>query len=303
MISFNQLRYLIALEDTTHFRRAAQSLGVTQPTVSAQISALERQLGVILVERKPRRSALTVIGREIAFRGRKVLRDVKDIEMLAERSHHGLLGTLRLGVPPSLGPYLLPGAIKTLHKRFPDLRLYIKEGQPAELQRELSVGSFDIVITPLPIERDELVSYILFREPLYLVTARDHKLGQHSVVDKAQLEGESILALEPGHQLHEQVKRLAEDLNINLLREYEGTSLDALRQMAAMGIGITFLPALYVASEIRKNSEVVVSRLKGDLIYRQIALVWPEGAANQQVYFEMGQILKETASKILKNRQ
>ena len=153
----------------------------------------------------------------------------------------------------------------------------------------------------MPIERDGLASDILFREPLYLVTARDHKLGQHSVVGKDQLEGEFILALEQGHQLHEQVKRLAKDLNLNLLREYEGTSLDALRQMAAMGIGITFLPALYVASEIQKNSEVVISRLKGDMIYRQIALVWPEGAANQEVYVEMGQILKKTASKILKN--
>ncbi|HSM40409.1 MAG TPA: LysR substrate-binding domain-containing protein, partial [Afifellaceae bacterium] len=196
--TLRQLNYLVALSQELHFRRAAERMNVTQPTLSAQIQELERRLKAPLVERGTARVMLTPLGREIADRARRVIADVQDIVDLAASSQHGFDGTIRLGVPPTLGPYLLPHIVSDLHASYPRLKLYVREGKPADLQDELHTGSFDLVISPLPINHHDLEVERLFREPLHLVVAPDHPLMMKAKIERSDLAGQNVLAIEKG---------------------------------------------------------------------------------------------------------
>jgi len=178
MPSIRQLQYLVTLSEELHFRRAAERVNVTQPTLSMQIQQLEKRLKVPLVERGSGSVTLTPLGREVAERARRVLAEVNDIVDLATSSQHGLHGTVRLGVAPTLGPYLLPHIVPELHASHPDLRLYVREDKPGELQAQLQSGTFDLIISPLPINQADLEVERMFREPLLIVAAHDHPLAR-----------------------------------------------------------------------------------------------------------------------------
>ena len=282
MPTLRQLSYLVALADELHFRRAAERVHVTQPTLSAQLQQLEKRLGASLIERGGSKVMLTPLGRRVAERARSVLASVDEIRSLAASSQHGLAGTIRLGVPPTLGAYLLPHVVPKLHADYPDLKLYVREGKPGDLQERLLAGEFDLVITPLPVVRTELVVAPMFREALKVVVAPDHALARGTgAIRKEDLQGEDVLAIEPGHHLHEQVARICEDVGARVLRDYEGTSLDTLRLMVGMGVGIAFLPELYVRSEIGDHGELVVLDLATPP-YRRIGLTWRETSVHSE---------------------
>lgn len=295
MTTFRQLSYLVALSQELHFRRAAERMNVTQPTLSAQIQELERHLKAPLVERGASRVMLTPLGREIAERARRIVAEVQDIIDLAASSQHGFDGTIRLGVPPTLGPYLLPHIVSDLHVKYPRLKLYVREGKPAELQEALHAGSFDLVIAPLPIHHADFEVERLFREPLQLVVADDHPLASREKIARAELVGQHVLAIEKGHQLHEQVSQLCDDLNAVLLRDYEGTSLDTIRLMAGMGVGVAFLPALYVRSEIAGRSGLTLLEISMPNLYRQIGMVWRKRSVHAPMFREFAELVRATA--------
>lgn len=295
MTTLRQLNYLVALSQELHFRRAAERMNVTQPTLSAQIQELERRLKAPLVERGVGRVMLTPLGREIADRARRVIADVQDIVDLAASSQHGFEGTIRLGVPPTLGPYLLPHIVSDLHSNYPRLKLYVREGKPADLQEELHTGLFDLVISPLPISHSELEVERLFREPLQLAVAPDHPLTTKTEIKRSDLVGQNVLAIEKGHHLHDQVSQLCEDLDAVLLRDYEGTSLDTIRLMAGMGVGIAFLPALYVRSEIGSRRELTVLELSAPNLYRQIGLTWRKRSVHAPLFKEVAELVRTIA--------
>ena len=291
MPSLQQLRYLVAIADTLHFRRAAEAVNVTQPTLSAQLRELEIRLGVQLVERSRARVVMTPIGAEIAARGRRILREVADIRDLARRAQEPLTGTIRVGVVPSLGSYLLPHLIPDLHEGFPDLRLYVREGMADALAHRLEEGAIDFLFHPLPVTRAELVVVPLFREPLMVVLPRDHALAAAAAIRPEDLRGQTMLALEPGHQLYEQVRLLAEAYGAEVSHDFEGTSLDTLRQMVAMGLGITLLPALYIRSEVAREKLVVARPMSGEQPAREIAMVWRRGTARDAEFRDLSQIV------------
>ncbi len=295
MATLRQFKYLVALSEELHFRRAAERVHVTQPTLSAQIQELERQLKAPLVERGAAQVMLTPLGREIAERARRVLADVQDIEDLAASSQHGFQGTIRLGVPPTLGPYLLPHIVPDLHADYPELKLYVQEGKPADLQLELQSGRLDLVVSPLPINHTDLEVESIFRETLLVAVAPDHALAGKSRIEKADLAGQSVLAIERGHHLHDQVQQLCEDFNALLLRDYEGTSLDTLRLMVGMGVGLAFLPALYVRSEIGNRGELVVMELAAANLYRQIGLAWRKRSVHGPLFKTIADLIRSTA--------
>ena len=296
MPSIRQLEYLVALSEEMHFRRAAERVNVTQPTLSMQIQQLEKRLDVSLVERGSMHVSLTPVGREIAERSRKVLAEVQDIIDLAAASQHGLHGTIRLGVPPTLGPYLLPHIVPELHARHPDLKLYVQEGKPSDLQSQLQSGAFDLIVSPLPISQSDLEVERVFREPLNIVTAHDHQLASKPKIDRDDLRGVSILAIEKGHFLHDQVKAICEEFGAKLLRDYEGTSLDTLRLMVGMGVGAAFLPALYVRSEIGNRGEVAVLKLKAPSLHRQVGVAWRKRSVHAARFADMSELIREVAS-------
>lgn len=279
MPSLQQLRYLVAVADALHFRRAAELCHVTQPTLSAQIKELELRLGVTLVERSRARVILTPLGAEIAERARRVLRDVQDIQDIARHAQSPLSTTLRVGVVPSLGSYLFPLIAPDLHENYPDLRLYIREGLAEGLLRQLETGALDVLFYPLPLTGRDLEVVELFEEPLLAVVPRDHALADRERVNRADLAGETLLTLEPGHRLYEQIRQLAAECSAELSHDYEGTSLDTIRQMVAMGMGLSLLPALYVRSEVAREQLVTARPFDDEPPTRVVGMAWRKGSA------------------------
>lgn len=299
MATLRQLKYLVALGQELHFRRAAERENVTQPTLSTQIQELERHLKAPLVERGKAGVMLTPLGKEVFHRAQRVIADVQDIVDLAAASEHGFHGTIRLGVPPTLGPYLLPHIVPSLHARHPDLKLYVQEGKPADLQLDLQSGAYDLVISPLPINHSDLTVEQLFREPLKVVSAPDHPLAKKDSIRRKDLANENVMAMAKGHHLHDQVVQLCEDFNAVLLRDYEGTSLDTLRLMVGMGVGLAFLPALYVRSEIGRRGEIAVLNLESTSLYRQIGLTWRKRSVHRALFAEIAEFIREIVEKKL----
>ena len=299
--TLKQLRYLVALDDDKHYRRAAERCNISQPSLSAQIQNIEQILGVQLVERSRSGVTMTPVGREVVDRGRRVLDEVQGIVDFTAGAQHGLIGTIRLGAQPTLGPYLLPHVVAHLHREYPELNLYIREGAPRELEHELSRGLHDVILAPLPVTGSELVTERLFREPLLLAMAADHPFAGQKEIAVADLAGLDVLSPTPMFHLYDQIGALCKELGANILRDYEGTSLDALRQMVGMGMGVTFLPALYVHSEVPKASEIVVKSLKGRTITRSIGLVWRKSAGRVSAYKQIADTVRDVAAKTFDN--
>lgn len=298
MPTIRQLQYLVAIEDTGHFGRAADSVHVTQPTLSQQVKELELRLGTKLVERgRPVR--LTPTGREIVARARRVMRDIAEIRAVAQRGRDGMAGTIRVGVSPTIGPYLMPLAVVRLHRDFPDLRLYIREGIPADQFADLQNGKIDMMLAPTaPIGRDLHVEP-LFREPLHLVGAPDHPLFTGKPLAYSDFADQSVLALEQRHPSYTQAAEICERLGAHISRDYEGTSLDSLRQMAGSGLGLAVLPELYLRSETGGEDMVGRFDIQEWSETRSIAAVWREGAAFAESYAAIAEVIAVEAREIL----
>ena len=234
---------------------------MTQPTLSGQLRELEEKLGVQLVERSRVRVLLTPTGKRLRH-GRAACCVTCRTSWSSPRHGQSMLGgTIRLGVLQSLGPYLLPHILPELHQSYPKLKLYVREAMPKALLGGLDGGSLDLLLFPLPVKGADLESTRLFREPLWVVTPRDHPLADKTHASRSDLRGETVLTLETGHRLHDQVRDLCDQFGANLSLDYEGTSLDTLRQMVGMGMGISLLPALYVRSEVLHDKQVAARQM------------------------------------------
>lgn len=297
MPNLRQLEILVAIADTKHFRKAATRASTTQPNVSEQLKGLEERLGCQLVERSRSGVFLTPMGEQVVARARRVLIEVSDIRTLASTGNEPLAGLVRLGLPPTVGPYLLPYIAPALHKKFPALKLYLQEDRPSKLPHLLAEGGLDAIITVLPFKQPRYKNIFriepLFDEPLHLTVAQDHKLAQTPPpLDRNALIDENVLTLGPGQQLHDTVQKVCEEIGANLLTDFEGTSLDTLREMVIMGMGITFLPGLYVTREIEKDPNLVLLPLEGSPLKRQIGLVWRKTSARNADFEHLTSFIK-----------
>lgn len=293
MPTLQQFRYLVAVAETLHFRRAAETVHVTQPTLSAQLRELEDKLGVQLVERSRSGVTLTPVGREVADRARGVLRDVADITALARAGADPFDGTIRVGIVGSLGGYFLPLILPALHAAYPRLKFYVREGLAADLMGRLRDGGLDLLFFPLPVEAPGLRHVPLFHEPLLVVMPSDHRLASGAQVAREDLRGETVMTLEAGHRLHDTVADLAEQTGAQLSLDYEGTSLDTLRQMVATGLGLSVLPALYVRSEVAREALVTARPLPDPQPGRDIALVWRRTAAQGDAFETLARAIRD----------
>ncbi len=296
--TLRQLRYLMALEETHHFREAAEACGISQPSLSVQIKLLEEALDLVLVERGRGPVRLTQAGREVARRARDILDASQDIVDMSATLQTGLGGTLRLGTSITLGPYLMPHVVGELHRSHPDLRLYIREAAPNVLVRELNEGVHDLILTQLPVASTRLTVARLFREPLGLAMPVEHALAARATIEGPELADQTILSLSPAHALHDQISAICAETGAFLSRDYEGTSLDALRQMVALDMGLTFLPALYVRSEIEGRArDVVVRPFRGRRFTRSIGLVWRASSGAAPAYERLAAAIRDTARR------
>ena len=292
------MRYLIALEETRHFREAAESCGISQPSLSVQIKTMEDVLGLTLVERGRGPVRLTLAGREVARRARDILDAAQGILDLSVTLKSGLGGTIRLGTSATLGPYLMPHVVSNLRASHPDLRIYIREAAPRDLLRELHDGVHDLILTQLPVSGATLSQARLFREPLAVAMPAEHPLAARETLDSDDLTDKTILSLSPAYALYDMISALCVETGAHLSRDYEGTSLDALRQMVAMNMGLTFLPALYVESEIQGRARDVVTRpFRGRRFARSIGLVWRASSGAAPAYERLAAAIRDTARR------
>lgn len=272
--TLRQLHYFRALADAGNFRKAAEHVGVSQPSLSQQIANLEDVLNTQLVERGRSGAVLSAAGREVRARIDGILEEVGALTQIAEQTRAGLAGTYRLGASATFGPYLLPKVVRRLHADHPALRLFIRDGQPNTLLEDLQQGRLDLVLTQLPVMSSDFNVTRLFREPLQLAVAHDHRLARQRNVENGDLEGEILLVLSNGFSLHDQLVALARETGVCLRQDYEGSSLDALRQMVAMNMGITLLPALYAHSEVEQpEGDVALVPFRRGRVSRAIGLV------------------------------
>lgn len=296
-ITLKQLEMMISLGTELNFRKAAERVGVSQPSLSAQIQALEEAIGLQLVERARSGTILTPAGREVLRRAQTVMGEIRGIEDFASTARSGSAGTVRLGTKTTLGPYILPYLVSRLHRESPDLQLYIRESAPRDLEPELYNGTHDVILVQLPVSDTDLQVVRLFREPLYLAVAADHPFASRRAIEPGMLKGLEVLSLNPSFHLHDQVLALCRDFGATLMRDYEGTSLDALRQMVGMGMGSTFLPALYVQSELMSREDISILEIVGKPTYRSIGLAWRKSSGRVSVFQNIAETMRQVVKQ------
>lgn len=291
--TLKQLRYLITVGQAGSFRGASERLDMSQPTLTAQINTLEDKLGINLLERSRQGATFTPFARSILPNIEAILKEVATIKRLAVEAEDSAVGTYRLGVPPTLGPYFLPEVIPAIHKAFPALKIYVKEKEPRDLEVGLLHGEYDVIITTLPTEIPNLSIDPLFNEPLELVCALDHPFNEQEKVVADDLKGENLLAIEEKHRLFDLMQSISARYGAKLLRDYEGTSLDTLRHMIGTGMGIAFLPSLYVKSEIGPRRDVTAIDFVGDTFKRGVVLAWQKGSTRTELFKQLATLMRK----------
>ena len=278
-MNLRDLKYLIAVADHRHFGRAAAASFVSQPTLSTQIRKLEDELGVALIERAPRKVMLTPIGVEIVERARRVVSEVEQMKEAARRSQRPEAGTVRLGIFPTLGPYLLPHVIPPIRERYPDLQLLLVEEKSDELLARLRDGRLDAAILAMPVHDDQLHHEYLFEEPFLLAVPEQHRLARQADLNVDDLASENLLLLEEGHCLRRQTLDVCQLAGANEKSEFRATSLETLRQMVAANVGITLLPALAVQPPVTQPPHIRLLSFTGAQPSRRIAMFWRRSSA------------------------
>ncbi|MCB1457782.1 MAG: hydrogen peroxide-inducible genes activator [Nitratireductor sp.] len=280
--SHRQLEYLVALAEKEHFGAAARACHVSQPTLSTQIKLLEDQLGAPLFERGPGAIRPTPTGAAIVPIARSVLSLLDGIVEQAENQTGNLGRLVRMGVAPTFGPYFMPLLLPGLHERYPQLEIYIREERPAALETALAEGLLDCIVAPGPLADQRLERLEICSERLWLGIAREHPLATLPVIRAADLNGERLMTLGRGHRLYDQVQRLCSQTGADLREDYEGTSLDALRQMVSIGMGLSLFPDLYARSEAVRDGRVVLRELEDWKLSRVIMFAWRSDSARQE---------------------
>ena len=298
-MNLRDLRYLVALAEYKHFGRAAEASFVSQPTLSTQIRKLEEELGVTLFERAPRKVLLTEVGREIAQRARQVLNDVEQIRGIAHRTRDPESGTVRLGIFPTLGPYLLPHVIPRLRERFPRLELLLVEEKTEVLLRQLREGRIDAAILALPLHDDQLHHEFLFEEPFVLAVPRAHALAKRTSLKLGDLAEHSLLLLEDGHCLRDQALEACQLAGALEKPGFRATSLETLRQMVAANVGITLLPSLAVRPPVAPSPDIALIEFHGHPPSRRVAMAWRRSSAMAPFLKQLAVLFRELPRALL----
>lgn len=301
-MNLRDLRYLVALAEHKHFGRAAEASFVSQPTLSTQIKKLEDELGVALVERTPRKVLLTEVGREIAQRARGVLRDVDEIKAIARRTTDPESGTLRLGIFPTLAPYLLPHIVPPIHERFPRLELLLVEEKTETVLAQLREGRLDAGVLALPIHDEQIHVEPLFEEPFLLAVPDGHPLARRKALRLDDLADESLLLLEDGHCLRDQALEVCQLAGAGERSGFRATSLETLRQMVAAGVGITLLPLLAVQPPVAPSAHVRLIQFRGEVPRRRIAMLWRKSSAMTPFLKSLAAVVRALPRELLDPR-
>ena len=272
-----ELRYLVAVADLRHFGRAAERCRITQPTLSSQLRKLEETLGVPLVERTTRSVTLTPIGESVVAHARRILEEADQISELVRHRHGTLTSVLRLGIIPTLSPYILPLLLSRLHQDFPELRLVLREDLTDNLMAALDGYALDVVLIALPDQTAGYRAMPLFQEPFCFACPIGHKLSNRPVVTEREITRERLLLLDEGHCLRDQALAVCGEQSgaqgpVN--DDFRATSLETISEMVAAGLGCTLLPAMAVPHLTARHRRLEVRPLQAEKAYRRIGLLW-----------------------------
>jgi LysR family hydrogen peroxide-inducible transcriptional activator len=295
-MTLKELRYLVALADQGRFGRAAEACHVGQPTLSTQLKKLEDYLGVTLFERNKHYLLPTPVGEHIIERARIALDVVEQIRQLARQGDDPMDGPLRLGVIPTLGPYLVPHLIPTIREAYPKLRLFLREDLTANLLQRLRQGRLDALLLALPVFGDDLESIELFREPFCMALPAGHPLQQKKEIEESELAGENVLLLEEGHCMREQALAICGTVTSDEREELKATSLETLRQMVAAGVGCTLLPALATMPGVSTVQQglVQIRPFAPPVPHRVIGIVWRHRYPREKTIKQLAEVVLKT---------
>ncbi|GAB5463179.1 LysR substrate-binding domain-containing protein [Hoeflea alexandrii] len=272
--SHRQLQYFVAVAQKGHFLEAARACNVSQPTLSTQLKLLEDQLGVVLIERGGATAVPTAAGARLLPLARTILSGLDEFVEMASVDADNLGGLVRLGVAPTFGPYFLPHYLPQLHRLYPALEIYIREDRPNTLESDLRDGKLDCIMTPMPLATEGFDAMPFCVEKIFLGVPNEHPIADRRSIGTTDLAGEKLLTLGRGHRLFEQVLRLCDVSGAQMRSDYEGTSLDALRQMVSIGMGLSLFPSAYVSSEFERETGITLFELSDLPLDRQIGLAW-----------------------------
>src|SRR5271165_1438401 len=294
--TLRQLKFLVALADRRHFGQAAEACYVSQSTLSAAIQELEQGLGVTLFDRTRRSVAPTGIGLEITERARTILRQAEDLVDIALAAHDPLSGPLRLGVIPTIAPFLLPRMLPKLREAAPELKLYLREEQTAPLLARLEAGQLDAVILALPVPLADAESEDVALDPFFVVCPRSHRLASLETVRPGDMATEDLLLLEDGHCMREHAMAACELEGARRNVALQGTSLHTLVEMTASGLGVTLVPEMAIGLGLLAGLDLHVAPLAGDRPWRRIALVWRKSSGRKETFRRLAGLLRAAAA-------
>jgi LysR family transcriptional regulator, hydrogen peroxide-inducible genes activator len=299
-VTLRQLRYFNALARQGHSGRAAEACAISQPALSMQIKDLEDALGGVLLERSPRQVALTTFGEEAAPRVRDILRLVDELEDLARASRDRLAGRLRIGMIPTIAPYLLPEVIGNLTRMHPELDIHVRETLTPKLIEELADGRLDTAIVALPVSEPSLVEVALFSEHFLLVRPGEDE-GKPMPSSK-MLRTMRLLLLEEGHCFRDQALSFCNMQSSPPREVLDASSLSTLVQMVSAGIGVTLIPEMAVAVETRSAS-VSVTRFKSPQPSRTIGMVWRKTSPLARQLLQFSEVVRLSAEALRKQHK
>lgn len=293
--SLAQLRAFAAVAEHLHFRDAAGAIGMSQPALSGAVSALEETLGVTLVERTTRKVLLSPAGERLAARAKAVLAEVGALMEEADALRAPFTGVLRLGVIPTVAPYLLPTVLRLVHDRYPRLDLQVHEEQTANLLDGLAGGRLDLLLLAVPLRVPGVTELPLFDEDFVLVTPLEHELGGRVGVPRAVLRELNLLLLDEGHCLRDQALDICREAGrAGVPATTTAAGLSTLVQLVAGGLGVTLLPRTAVRVETARSVGLLTASFAEPAPSRRVALAMRTGAARGEEYAELAVALRES---------
>ncbi len=291
-MNIRELEYLIAVAEELHFHRAAARCFVSQPTLSGQLKKLEEELGVLLVERNNRQVSMTEAGEAVVRHARNILVEINAIKDTANYFQDPMVGDVRVGIIPTIAPYLLPVIMPQLNRQYSELKIWLYEYQTHVLLEKLEKAELDCLILALPVDDHEFVEVDLFREPFRLAVNKNHSLAKMKSINMGELAQQELILLEEGHCLRGHILDVCMLAGVKEEGQYHATSLETLRHMVGEGMGMTLMPELAVPAKIRKTDEIRYIEFTDPKPNRRIGLLYRKNSYREQAFNNIAELIK-----------